>query len=119
MRYVKVLYAVYVIMKAEIILYKKFLSDLTTIVFKLNLYDPCVEKKLISCNKMNVVWHIDDINVGHKSNNNFDGMFKWIKKTYERIFEYVSIKMNIYIGNIHGYLGMTLDFQPHYNSISL
>ena len=59
---------------------------------------------------MTVVWHVGDIKVIQYSKNIVTRMSNWINKTYERLFEDESGKMTIYRGNIHEYLGMTLDF---------
>ena len=67
--YVKALNAIYEIMKASLLFHKKFVGDLTTIGFKLNTYGPCVGNKLIICNKMTMLWHVDDLKVIHESNN--------------------------------------------------
>ena len=41
---IKSLKSIYGIMKALLLFYKKFFGDLTSIVFKLNNYDPCDAK---------------------------------------------------------------------------
>ena len=46
MLYVKALNTIYIIMKAEILFYRKFFDDVTSIGFKLNTYDPCVANTL-------------------------------------------------------------------------
>ena len=97
-------------MKAERLFYKKFVGDITSIGFKLNPYDPSVAKKLIKRKKMTMVWHVYEIKVIHNRNKIVTIMGKWLKKTYERLFEDRSGNMKIYRDNIHEYLGMTLYF---------
>ena len=76
----------------------------------LNPYDPFIAKKIINVKHIFVVWNVDDFKVRHKSKKIFARARKWLKKTYERLFEGVSGNMNISKGNIHYYLGITLDF---------
>ena len=63
-----------------------------------------------SMKKTTVVWHVNDIKVRHDTKNIFTSMTKWLKKTYERLFEYISGSIEISIVNTHNYLGTTLDF---------
>ena len=116
---IKSLNLIYWIIKAELLFYKKFVGDLTYVVFKLNPYDSCVENKIINGNKMTVMWHIDDIKVSQESKKIVTRMTKYLKKTCENIFEGVSGKMKISRVKFHEYLVMTLDFHNHYNSILL
>ena len=81
MLYVKSLNSIYGIIKAEISIYKKFVGNITYFGFKLNPYDPCVENKLISFKRMNVVWNFYDIKVIHESKMIVTRMGKWLKKS--------------------------------------
>ena len=44
-------------------------GDLEGLGFKINLYDPCVENKVINGEQLTVVWHVDDLEVSHKDEN--------------------------------------------------
>jgi hypothetical protein len=46
--YVKLLNALYGVLKAALLFYKKLVKDLMRIGFKLNLYDPCVANKIVN-----------------------------------------------------------------------
>ena len=108
---VKALNTIYVIMKAEILFYKNFVDNVTSIIFKLSPYDPCVTKNITNVKKSTMVWHVDNLKVSHESNKIFTKLEKWLNKTNERLSEDISGNMNIYRGNIHEYLCMNLDFQ--------
>ena len=59
--YVRDLNAIYGIMKVALLFHQKFVGDLMTIGFKLNLYDPCVANKIISGKQLTPVWQVDEI----------------------------------------------------------
>ena len=54
--YVKTPNAIYGIMNAALLFYKNVLGYLTSIVFYLNTYAPCVANNLITINEMTLVW---------------------------------------------------------------
>ena len=68
----------------------------------MNLYNPCVAKKMVNGSQRTVVWHVDDLKVSNKSK--FD------------ITRFVDYLISIYgwlsrsQGKVHDYLGMNLDF---------
>jgi hypothetical protein len=107
---VKLLNALYGILKAVLLFYKKLIKDLTGIGFKLNPSDPCVANKIVNGKQMTLCWHIDDMKVSHSEKNKVDNMIKWLHLKYEHLFEDGSGAMKICRGKIHKYIGMTLDF---------
>jgi hypothetical protein len=109
--YVKLLNALYGIMKAALLFYQRFIGDLATIGFKLNPYDPCVANKIVNGKQLTVVWHVDDLKISHQDHNVVTRMITWLKKTYERLFDDGSGAMKICRGKLHEYLGMTLDYR--------
>ena len=108
--YVKLLNALYGIMKAALLFYKRFVKDLESIGFELNPYDPCVANKMVQGNQLTVVWHVDDLKVSHKSELVVTRMANWLKATYECLFDDGSGGLKCSRGKIHEYLGMTLDY---------
>ena len=80
-----------------------------TIGFDLNPYYPCVANKTINGKQLTLVWHVDDIKASHAEAKVVTRMAKWLRKTYERLFKYGSIKMKLYQGKVHDYLGMNLE----------
>ena len=108
--YVRLLNALYGIMKAALLFYQRFVTDLKSIGFEINPYDPCVANKMVNGKQLTVVWHVDDLKVSHVSSDVVTKMADWLKSTYERLFDDGSGEMKICRGKIHEYLGMTLDF---------
>ena len=37
--------------------------------FKINPYDPCVLNKMVNGHQMTIYWHVDDLKVSHKNEN--------------------------------------------------
>eukprot|EP00956_Cyclotella_meneghiniana_P002566 scaffold3022_cov42-Cyclotella_meneghiniana.AAC.2 len=65
--YVKMLKAMYGLLRSALLFYLKLVKDLTDFGFELNPYDPCVANKMVNGTQMTVVWHVDDLKVSHKS----------------------------------------------------
>jgi hypothetical protein len=63
--YVKLLNALYRILKAALLFYKRLIKDLTGIGFKLKPYYPCVANKMINGKQMTLCWHVDDMKISH------------------------------------------------------
>jgi hypothetical protein len=108
--YVRLLNALYGLMKAALLYYQRFVTDLKSIGFEINPYDPCVANKIVKGKQLTVVFHVDDLKVSHVRALVVTKMADWLKSTYERLFEDGSGEMKICRGKIHEYLGMTLDF---------
>ena len=110
MLYVRELNAIYGIMKAALLFYRKFVRDLTTIGFELKPYDPCVTNKTINGKQLTLVWHVDNIKASHVEAEAVTRMAKWLRKIYERLFKDGSGKIKLCRGKVHDYLGMKLDY---------
>ena len=108
--YVETLNALYRIMKAALHFYIKFIANLKSVRFQLNLYDPCVANNIVDGAQLTVVWNVDYLKVSHIDGGVVTRMAAWIKKTYERLFKDGSGAMKLNRGMIHEYLGMTLDY---------
>ena len=109
--YVKLLNALYGIMKAALLFYQRFVGDLESIGFVLNPYDPCVANKMVDGHQLTIVWHVDDLKISHKSEKTVTRMITWLKRTYERMFDDGSGAMKVCRGKLHDYLGMTIDYR--------
>jgi hypothetical protein len=107
--YVRLLNALYGIMKAALLYYQRFVTDLQSIGFKIKPYNPCVANKNVKGKQLTVVWHVDDLKVSHPKPSVLTRMTEWLKSTYERLFDDGSGRMTISRGKIYDYLGMTLD----------
>jgi hypothetical protein len=109
--YVKLLNALYGILKAALLFYKRLVKDLLGIGFKLNPYDPCVANKMVGGKQMTLCWHVDDMKVSHFLTKRVDDMIKWLRSKYKRLFGDGSGAMKVCRGKVHEYIGMTLDFR--------
>jgi hypothetical protein len=89
--------ALYGTMVASLLYYRKFTKSLTSVGFKINPYDPCV----------------DDCKLSHRNCRANDNIIDWLHREYESIFEDGSGKMTVSRGRVHKYLGMTLDYTVH------
>ena len=107
---VKAIETIYGIIKAELLFYNNIFFDLNTIGFKINIYYPFVTNKVIDDKKINMAWHVSNLKFSHGRKNIVTRMAKWLKKSYEILFEDRFGNIKIYIVNIHEYLYMTLDF---------
>ena len=65
--YVQVMRAIYGMLQAALLWYKKFRKDIESIGFQVNPYDPCVANRIIDGKQHTVTWHVDDLKVSHKS----------------------------------------------------
>jgi hypothetical protein len=63
--YVKMLKAMYGLLRSALLFYLKLVKDLTDYGFELNPYDPCVANKMLDGKQMTVVWHVDDLKISH------------------------------------------------------
>jgi hypothetical protein len=102
--------ALYGIMVASLLYYRKFVKSLTDIDFVINPYAPCVANKMIEGDQMTICFHVDDCKISHCKTKVMDSIIEYLRQEYESIFEDGSGAMTVSRGNIHKYLGMTLDY---------
>ena len=101
--YVKMLKAIYGLLRSALLFYLKLVRDLKEYGFKLNPYDPCVANKMINGKQMAVTWHVDDLKVSHASDLKITRLIVFLGKKYGN-------KITVKCGNHHDYLGMDLDY---------
>ena len=87
--------ALYGIMKAMLLYYWHFVADIKSEGFALNPYNPCITNKIVDDSQLTLVWHVNDIKISHLKSSVIDSMIKWLKTTYEHIFEDGSGAMQI------------------------
>jgi hypothetical protein len=97
-------------MVASLLYYRKFVKSLTDIDFVINPYDSCVANKMIEGDQMTICFHVDYCKLSHRKTKVMDSMIEYLRQEYESIFEDGSGAMTVSRGNIHKYLGMTLDY---------
>ena len=66
MLYVLIEKALYGMLRAALLFYRKLRADLEDMGFEVNPYDPCVANRMVNGNQCTVVWHVDDLKVSHK-----------------------------------------------------
>jgi hypothetical protein len=59
--YVEVWKALYVMLQASLLFYKKLCKGLEEIGFTVNSYDPCVANCMINCKQHSATWQVDDL----------------------------------------------------------
>ena len=97
--------AIYGTLNAAILAYKKLTSHLTEWGFKMNEYEPCVWNKMVSGKQLTVVFHVDDGIVAHEDPTVVTHFLRRLEEVYGK-----TDPLSITRGNVHEYLGMTMDF---------
>jgi hypothetical protein len=82
---VECLNAVYGMMVAALLYYKKFVKSLVNHGFKLNLYDGCVSNKTVKRKQIIVCFHVDDCKISHEHPKVVDKTIDWLRAEYESI----------------------------------
>ena len=103
--YVLVLRAIYGMLEAALLWYKKFRKELEGQGFKFNPYDPCVANRMKEGSQHTILFHVDDLKSSHKSSKVNDKFEQWLQKQYGKHGKVASHR-----GKIHEYLGMELDY---------
>jgi hypothetical protein len=107
MIYVRMLKALYGMLVASLLYYKKFVADITTIGFESNPYDPCVANRIVNGKQHTLTWHVDDIKSSHEDPTVNDRFLVWLEKTYG---EDGIGTVKVTRGPRHDYLAMMLDY---------
>ena len=105
--YVEIMKALYGMIKAALLFYRKLRKDLETKGFKINPYDICVANKMVNGKQLTVMWHVDDLKCSHVDTAVIDKFIEWTRDMYEDE-EITKIKPSR--GKVHDYLGITLDY---------
>ena len=95
--------ALYGMLRAALLFYKRRRSNLEELGFELNPYDPCVANKMVNGKQMTVCWHVDDLKLSHVEKSAVTVLALKLAKLYEP-------KTTISRGKVHDYLGMEMDF---------
>jgi hypothetical protein len=82
---VECLNAIYGMMVASLLYYRKFARSLKIQGYTMNPYDPCVWNKMIK--KNTICFHVNNCKVSHKLAQVVDKTIKWLCQDYESIFE--------------------------------
>src|SRR5210317_1889419 len=103
--YVVILRAIYGMLEASLLWYKKLRADLETQGFKFNPYDPCIANREVYGKQQTIRFHVDDLMSSHVDAKVNDEFYEWMNSTYGSLKKVTCTR-----GKMHTYLGMTLDF---------
>jgi hypothetical protein len=103
--YVRVLRAIYGMLEAASLWYKKFRSELEEVGFKFNPYDPCLANRDQNGKQHTLLFHVDDLKSSHDDPKVNDKFEDWLQMKYGEHGKVVAHR-----GKIHDYLGMELDY---------
>ena len=104
--YVVVLMALYGMLVASLLWYKKLRADLESVKFVFNPYDPCVCNRMVNKTQQTVRFHVDDLMSSHVDPRVHDLFTKWLNDTYGQHGE-----VKVARGKVHDFLGMSFDFR--------
>ncbi len=107
---VECLNAIYGMMVAALLYYKKCVKSLTKQGFKLDPYDGCVANKIVKGKQITICFYVEDCKISYENSKVVDETTKWLQADYESIFKDGSGVMKVHLGKVHKYLGMSLDF---------
>ena len=100
--YVRLRKCLYGLLKSALLFYRKLWSDLASLGFEANPYDPCVANRDINGKQMTICWHVDDLKISHEDEKEVTKVIEWLRGKYG--------ELRVSRGKVHEYLGMTLDF---------
>ena len=103
--YVEILQALYGMLVALFLWYRKLKEDLESIGFLFNPYDGCVAKKLVNRKQQTIRFHVDNILSSHLDPEVNSKFYQWCMSKYGEL-KPVKVKH----GKVHDILGMQLDF---------
>jgi hypothetical protein len=103
--YVKLQTALYGLMRASLLFYRKLRKELKDFGFVVNPYDPCAANKDVGDGKqLTVIWHVDDLIASCVVNFELTKLSCYLANIY-------GPKLTMHVGNKHNYLGVDLEFK--------
>jgi hypothetical protein len=103
--YIELLKALYGTLRAVLLFWKLLSSKLVSWEFVINPYDWCVANKMINGKKCTILWHVDDLKICHIDAKVNSHIIDLIDDEFGK-----EAPLTITRGDIHDYLGMTLDY---------
>ena len=103
--YVEIVRAIYGMLEAALMWYRRFRTDLEKEGFKFHDYDPCIAFKDVEGSQHLVQFHVDDILSSHMKAKVNDEFALWAQQKYGEIKD-----DKVKRGKIFKFLGMVLDF---------
>ena len=99
MLYLRLSKALYGMLRAALLFYKRLRSDLEDRGFVVNPYDPCVANKMVDGAQITVCWHVDDLKISHRDKEMVTAFAVDMANIYRA-------KTTISRGRVHDYFGM-------------
>jgi len=107
--YVKLQKALYGLMRASLLFYRKLRKELEEYRFVVNPYDPCVANKSVGDGEqLTVIWHVDDLMTSCKIDFELTKLSCYLVRIY-------GPKLTMHTGRKHDYLGIDLEFREDGN----
>ena len=103
MLYVRLSKALYGMLRATLLFYKRLRSNLEDMGFEVNPYNPCVANKVVNGKQLTICWHLDDLKMSHVEKLAVSELALKLVKCYRP-------KTTISRGKVHDYLGIEMDF---------
>ena len=103
MLYVHLSKALYGMLRAALLFYKRVRSNLMDMGFEVNPYDPYVANKMVNGKQMTICWHLDDLKVTHVEKSAVTALALELAKLY-------GSKTTISRGKVQDYIGTEMDF---------
>ena len=98
--------AMHGLVQSPMLWYKKWRQDIESQGFTVNPCDPCVAKKMVNGKQLTLLWHVDDVKISHMEEKVVTEFINWMKTMYED----ENGTLTVTRGEVHPFLGMTLDF---------
>lgn len=105
--YVEIMKALYGMLIASLLWYKKFRADVEKIGFEINPYDVCVANSKVEGKQHTLTWHVDDIKASHVNKKVNDRFAEWCESKYGSD---LNGHVQVTRGKRLDYLGMILDY---------
>ena len=99
MLYLRLSKALYGMLRAALLFYKRLRSDLEDRCFVVNPYDPCVANKMVDGAQITMCWHVDDLKISHRDKEMVTAFAVDMANIYRA-------KTTISRGRVHDYFGM-------------
>jgi hypothetical protein len=103
--YVRVLRAIYGMLEAALLWYKKLRHELEQEGFKFNPYDPCVANREKNGLQQTLLFHVDNLKSSRKGPRVNDKFEEWLQSNYGKHGKVINHR-----GKVHEYLGMEIDY---------
>ena len=102
---------VYGTLLGAILFYQKLSGQLYNWRNKQNPYDPCTFNKTVNGQQLTIQFHVDDLKLSHMDQDVLESLVKDLNN----VFRTSKKELAETKGDIHGYLGLTIDFSGRFD----